>query len=328
MSLWLGRRNPVRSSGVTAGMLVLLMLAPLLLILPKIEVPAQMLPWRSLGEIASEHGQGEVTNTHNLLQYGMILWGLGCVLMVICLLRQIVLVRSWCREAVASDLARDLEIRDECASVLQLHRFPSVRYGKNLKTPVVMGLIHPVLILPQSAKSWSDETLRMVMLHELGHVKRRDLWTNMAANIACMVHWFNPVVWMLRRRLQNECEYACDAYVISQGANAKQYILALCDVAESCSVQRTPMGVLAMADSASLKSRVRRLMDGAGGSSPWLAIGILAVSASLALGYNLIRLEQPRHSDDLKSVSEEQPHSVYSEKEVNTRLNANPFPAE
>jgi beta-lactamase regulating signal transducer with metallopeptidase domain len=177
----------------------------------------------------------------------------------------------------------------------------------------------------------------MVMLHELGHVQRRDLWASLAGQIACALHWFNPLVWILRKRLNNECEYACDAHVISSGAHPGNYINALCDVAESCQENRMLnsrkgqslafSAALSMANKASLKNRVVNLLEKgprANKSSSIIVMAILTISATAALAINLVR-------PDVKQVSLDSPVEkpiVPDQSEVNLRLTANPFPGE
>ena len=62
------------------------------------------------------------------------------------------------------------------------------------KMPVVWGILRSRLLLPAAARDWSGEQLRSVLLHELAHIKRRDLMAQLLTQIACALHWFNPLV--------------------------------------------------------------------------------------------------------------------------------------
>ena len=55
------------------------------------------------------------------------------------------------------------------------------------------------------------------------------------AHFACVLHWFNPTVWWLRRTFLSQCEYACDAHLVKKGTDPRVYTNALCDVAQSAS---------------------------------------------------------------------------------------------
>jgi beta-lactamase regulating signal transducer with metallopeptidase domain len=162
----------------------------------------------------------------------------------------------------------------------------------------------------------------MVLLHELGHVARRDLWTSLAARVACLVHWFNPLVWWLRGRLMAQCEFACDAKVISLGADPAHYASALCDVAEAGAL---PRAALAMAAPATLRQRVERVIrcQRAKGSLLVGAALLLTVTASLAL--SVVRLSPPRLAEAALPGA---PASLYTPEEIELRLTADPFPAD
>ena len=60
--------------------------------------------------------------------------------------------------------------------------------------PVVWGILRCRLMLPAAARQWSDEQLQSVLLHELAHIKRRDTLVQLLAQVACALHWFNPLV--------------------------------------------------------------------------------------------------------------------------------------
>lgn len=334
LSMLMGRRNPVRSSGLTAGMLVLLMLSPFLLWIPKVHLD---LPWATT-ELANVV-QSNVAIEGSFSWTSMFMWiySIGCVVLLTKLISHFIAVRRWCNESVVDQSEEHRILLAECAEQLHHHKLPEVRFSDRVNSPVITGLLQPKLLLPTRASSWSSETLKMVMLHELGHLQRRDLWASLAGQIACALHWFNPLVWMLRKRLSHECEYACDAHVISAGAQPKNYINALCDVAESCqenNIQNQRRGhslafsaALSMANRASLRNRVENLLEkGQGGTkaSSIIVVAVLAISASVALAINLVR-------PDLHAAEQNETPEVPAEpdqEEVNIRLSANPFPAE
>ncbi len=78
------------------------------------------------------------------------------------------------------------------------------------------GAWHPVLLLPDAAENWPLERRRVVLLHELAHIKRLDWLTQTLAYIAGSLHWFNPLVWLAARRMRVEREQACDDLVLPQ----------------------------------------------------------------------------------------------------------------
>ena len=98
-----------------------------------------------------------------------------------------------------------------CASA-NLRRNPKLLLCPLVTTPLMMGLIHPVLILPD--ETIQIERLRFMLLHEIIHNKRGDTWAKLFSLVAIAIHWFNPLVWLMSQRMMNEAELACDAAVL------------------------------------------------------------------------------------------------------------------
>ena len=94
------------------------------------------------------------------------------------------------------------------AARLGLKRPIAVRRTSRVRTPMVLGLVRPVLLLPQGA-----EPDGLVLCHELTHLKRRDLWYKALLTAACWLHWFNPLVWWMSRAASENLELCCDGDV-------------------------------------------------------------------------------------------------------------------
>jgi hypothetical protein len=126
--------------------------------------------------------------------------------------------------------------------------------------PVTWGWWKPVILLPAQADEWSPERRRVVLLHELAHVKRWDCLTQMMARVACALYWFNPLVWVGARRMCIERERACDDLVLNGGCRASDYAAHLLDIARS--FRRVPqVAAIAMARSSHLEGRIAAIVD-------------------------------------------------------------------
>jgi beta-lactamase regulating signal transducer with metallopeptidase domain len=159
--------------------------------------------------------------------------------------------------------------------------------------PVVWGIFCIRLMLPDSARQWSSEQLRSVLLHELAHIKRRDTIVQLLAQFACALHWFNPLVWFAAWRLHVERERACDDLVLAQGVRASAYAEHLLNVATKLSVSRwTSACGLAMASHSPLESRLHAILsDRLNRRKVSTAIGVigLLLGAAIAIPIAMLR---------------------------------------
>ncbi|HSP91896.1 MAG TPA: M56 family metallopeptidase, partial [Vicinamibacterales bacterium] len=111
-------------------------------------------------------------------------------------------------------------------------RAPRVAWCGTLDSPAVLGFFRPVIALPRAqAASLSDTQCRMVLLHELAHVQRRDDWWLLAERILLAVAWVNPAAHWARRELSLSREMACDEWVVRHTGAPVAYARCLTEVA-------------------------------------------------------------------------------------------------
>ena len=106
-------------------------------------------------------------------------------------------------------------------------RYPDVFLSKRADTPMVLGLLNPVIVLP-----YEDDTLAEVehiLRHELCHYRRFDVAFKWLTVAACSLHWFNPLMILFRREWEDACECSCDAAATRgmDAAERKAYIRTL-----------------------------------------------------------------------------------------------------
>ncbi|MCG8648648.1 MAG: M56 family metallopeptidase, partial [Pirellulales bacterium] len=101
---------------------------------------------------------------------------------------------------MTTSLARSLGMTERVALM------ESARIGG----PAVLGWKRPVMVLPTDWRTWSDEELRSVLAHELAHISRHDFAWRLLGTVVLTVHYFNPVVHLLMRRLVYSQELAAD----------------------------------------------------------------------------------------------------------------------
>jgi HEAT repeat protein/beta-lactamase regulating signal transducer with metallopeptidase domain len=134
--------------------------------------------------------------------------------------------------------------------------------SRAIAMPMVCGVWRPLIVMPRSAGEWSEQRRRVVVLHELAHIKRRDCLTQAVAQIVCAVYWFNPIVWLAARKLRIERERACDDFVLAAGEKGADYAAHLLDIAQTVRDGRTPaLAGLAMARPSQLEGRLLAILN-------------------------------------------------------------------
>ncbi|MCA1620894.1 MAG: M56 family metallopeptidase, partial [Acidobacteria bacterium] len=200
-------------------------------------------------------------------------------------------LRSVCagREAWAG---REFEALARARARLGLRREVLLVLSEARTEPGVWRTRRPVLLLPSEvAAQLDDEELEAVVLHELAHVERRDnLCANLLTALAC-VFWFNPVVWLVGRKLFAERESACDERVLEAGGGSGAYAAGILKVVRFCSGWRVA-GVAGVASGSNLRRRIEMIMLGEKGVRvrAWhraTLSGLAAVALTLTVGTGL-----------------------------------------
>lgn len=107
------------------------------------------------------------------------------------------------------------ELIRQCVEAIGLRRVPETIESSAISSPAVTGIFRPLLLLPINlANRFSQDELRLMLLHEFVHIRRGDLLTNFAAACLLALHWFNPILWFAGSRMRADRESACDATVL------------------------------------------------------------------------------------------------------------------
>ena len=109
---------------------------------------------------------------------------------------------------------RLLQLWNTCCEQVQFRRPVPVVLCDDIAQPSVMGARNPRLLLPTDLTNLSDQQLQLIMLHELAHLKQRDLWVNWCLFGLRLLHWWNPLYWLASTRYQSLREQSRDAMVV------------------------------------------------------------------------------------------------------------------
>ncbi len=174
---------------------------------------------------------------------------------------------------------------NELSESLGVGRRVRLLTGANVPVPMTWGILRPTILLPDDAAAWPVERRRDVLLHELSHVRRRDILTQNAARLTRAIYWFNPLVWWAEHRLRVESEHACDDLVLSAGSRPSTYADHLLAAAHSLR-GNVPTTAVAMARRSKLGDRIQAILDPNRTRSPLTWRGLFVVS-SLTAGLTL-----------------------------------------
>src|SRR5205085_11592476 len=123
------------------------------------------------------------------------------------------------------------------------------------------GPPNPRVTLPPAAADWPPTRCAAVLHHELAHVKRLDALTQLVAQAALALHWFNPLAWMAVRQMRLEREKACDDFVLAAGAKPSDYAHDLLEIVTQLGSRREYAVALAMARKSQFEGRLLAVLD-------------------------------------------------------------------
>ena len=190
-----------------------------------------------------------------------LVWVVGAVVTALRLVPGLVALRRIRRNAMPLARPDARAALDAARRLTGLARPLTLLVSGDVRVPATWGVRRPVVALPPSADHWSVERLRLVLLHELLHVRRRDVLVELLLEAVTIALWFHPAVWLAARQLRLERERTCDEAVIDSGARASDYCEHLVEIMRSAARGRGVVVAAGMAAPSTLEYRVRALLD-------------------------------------------------------------------
>lgn len=115
------------------------------------------------------------------------------------------------RKRKNSVIISDNKIFSEVKNELKISKHIGLKAAADIKSPMLVGVLFPTVYIP--CREIPDDNMRMVLLHELTHYKRKDLLVKWFAILVNAVHWFNPLCYLACANLSEACEVSCDMSV-------------------------------------------------------------------------------------------------------------------
>ena len=121
---------------------------------------------------------------------------------------------------------------DQVLHQLHFRHPPVIRAASSSLVPLTYGCFRPVVLLPAELLADTDP-LRMILTHELAHIRRRDCLRKLLFSVCLCVYWWNPACWLLIVLANRDIELACDELALRYlGADRrKAYALTLLELA-------------------------------------------------------------------------------------------------
>ncbi|QDU13785.1 Regulatory protein BlaR1 [Gimesia maris] len=157
------------------------------------------------------------------MQWLSVCWLTGVVLLCLRLAVMSVRLRSIGRQCEMVSEGRLFDILQTCRETLGCTQPVTLLVKEEWTMPMTWGMLRASILLPREAEQWSDEEIRVALLHELAHVSRRDCLLQLFVQLTCAVYWLNPLIWFASRCVHFERERACDDIVLQNGTRASDY---------------------------------------------------------------------------------------------------------
>ena len=149
-----------------------------------------------------------------------------------------------------------------------------------VESPMVVGWIAPVVVVPASVVTMlSPEQVRLVLAHELAHIRRYDHLVNMLQVLVESVMFYHPVIWWISRQVRVEREHCCDDAAVRVCGDAVSYARALTELE---TIRVRSRAVLGLHHGGSLMKRITRLLNESETRSMHGAVGVISVCALIA----------------------------------------------
>ncbi|WP_269433182.1 M56 family metallopeptidase [Paenibacillus sp. FJAT-27812] len=109
-----------------------------------------------------------------------------------------------------------LQVFEQCKRQMSVKQSILLTETDAVPSPAVYGFMKPRILLSRSLiRSMDADQFRYIFNHELAHIKRRDVAMNWLMHVLVILHWFNPIMWVVYARMRADQEIACDALALS-----------------------------------------------------------------------------------------------------------------
>ena len=210
------------------------------------------------------------TNTHPLQEIGVLLanhvWQIWLVVAFGLLIRKVTIYQSFIRYIKAGlNPVSDFAILDRlsiAAEQIGIQKPVELCVNPLVSSPLLIGFFHPCIVLPSA--DVSEKNFQYIVLHELIHYKRRDMFYKWLVQVTVCLHWFNPLVHLMSREITKACEFSCDEAVLTKigSGSAQDYGKTLLDAMAAVGKYKENLGAVTLNENKQLlKERIGAIIN-------------------------------------------------------------------
>ncbi|MCI9370808.1 MAG: hypothetical protein HFH65_10895 [Lachnospiraceae bacterium] len=211
----------------------------------------------------------DLTTAHPLQEIGVLLanhvWLIWLVAALGLLIRKVTIYQGFMRYIKAGlNPVSDLAVLDQLsisAEQAGIQKPVELCINPLISSPLLIGFFHPCIVLPSADISKID--FQYIVLHELTHYKRRDIFYKWLVQITVCLHWFNPLVHLMNREITKACEFSCDEAVLAKMGcdSAQDYGKTLLNAMAAVGKYKENLGAVTLSENKQLlKERLGAIM--------------------------------------------------------------------
>jgi len=232
----------------------------------------------------------------------LLAWAVVVLVMTVLLIQRAVFVRRLVAQSEPAP-ATLVDLLVQCRRQIVVGTEIGVRLSGVSVSPSVCGLWRPVILVPNAMLAQLDTAqLKSILLHELAHIKRGDLWINLAQALLQIVYFFHPLLWLANAMIRRVREQAVDETVLAaMGDEAEEYPKTLLSVSRlAFGRPALSLRLLGVVESKkALTTRIRHIVSRPFPSSA--KVGLLGLVLVLVVAVVLLPMARGKHVSEVQA---------------------------
>lgn len=235
-----------------------------------------------------------IISLHTIIEW---VWSLGTVGLFMYYILQYFIAKVHIRKYSSKDNYGQIMLNKLCKK-MNIKRKLKIYRCRCVNTAMIMGVMFPAIFIPDTETS--DEMLEIMLYHELTHYKRKDVLYKFVLMLACCMHWFNPLVWLMDKQAQKDVELCCDDDVIKGRSEEfkQKYCESILKMVKFGTMRKTAFSTGFSMDKKTLANRFRNIFDS---KIKYSGKTVLVTVLALCIISTTFISCTPKHNDELET---------------------------